>query len=99
MAILREYRAEVDAHPDSCEAWSNLGLIERQRGQFDAALAAFEHAATAHTGAFVGPNLLAETLAEAGRLAEARRWSNEALRRSPNEPSVKQLSQRLNSRR
>jgi len=34
MAILREYRAEVDAHPDSCEAWSNLGLIERQRGQF-----------------------------------------------------------------
>ena len=86
MAILREYRAEVDAHPDSCEAWSNLGLIERQRGQFDAALAAFEHAATAHTGAFVGPNLLAETLLRVRRAAETKDWPDEALRRDPNEP-------------
>lgn len=91
----REYRAEVAAHQDAYEAWVNLGLIERQRGQLDSALAAFEQAAKANAGAFVGPYLLAETLARAGRTADAKRWAEEALRRGPNEPRVKQLAERI----
>ena len=94
----REYRAEVDAHSDADEAWVNLGLIERQRGPLDAALAAFEHAATANTGAFVGPYRLAETLLRAGRTANARRWAEEALRRGPKQPRMKQLVERVRVR-
>jgi tetratricopeptide (TPR) repeat protein len=100
MAILRsprEHRPEVDSHPDVYAAWINLGLIERQRGHVDAALAAFEHARSANTSAFVGPYLLAETLLRAGRTADARRWAEEAWR-GPNEPRVKQLVERVRVR-
>jgi choline-sulfatase len=91
----REYRAEVAAYEHAYEAWVNLGLLERQRGHLDAAIAAFERAAAAKTDAYVGPYLLAETFSRAGRIADARRWGEEALRRGPNEPRVKQLVQRL----
>ena len=90
---MREYRAEVAAFPDSLGAWVNLGLLERQAGRVEPALAAFEGAARAKADAFEGPYLLAETLAALGRRAEAERWALEARRRSPNEPRVEQLLQ------
>ncbi len=92
---VREYRAEVAAYPESLGAWVNLGLLERQGGRVDAALAAFERAASAKADAIEGPFLLAETLASLGRRQEAERWALEALRRSPNEPRVEQLLQRI----
>ena len=91
----REYRAEVAAYPESLGAWVNLGLLERQGGRVDAALAAFERAASAKADAIEGPFLLAETLASLGRRQQAERWALEALRRSPNEPRVEQLLQRI----
>ena len=94
----REYRAEVGAHQDAYEAWVNLGLIERQRGQLDSALAAFEQAAKANAGAFVGPYLLAETLLRAGRTADAKRWAEEALRRAPSEPRANELLRRIEAK-
>ena len=96
---IREYRAEVEAHPEAYEAWVNLGLSgARARRNLDAALAAFERAASAKPDAFVGPYLLAETLAQAGRAAEAKRWADEALRRGPNEPRVKELVARISKK-
>ena len=95
---IREYRVEVEVHPEAYEAWVNLGLVERQRGNREAALAAFERAASARADAFVGPYLLAETLAQAGRPAEAKRWADEALRRGPNEPRVKELVARISKK-
>jgi tetratricopeptide (TPR) repeat protein len=92
---VREYRAEVAAHPDAFKAWVNLGLLERQSGRTDAAVAAFERAAGAKADEMAGPYLLAETLASLGRRTEALRWAEEALRRSPNEPRAQQLLQRL----
>jgi choline-sulfatase len=92
---MREYRAEVAAYPDSIGAWVNLGLLERQAGRVAPALAAFEGAARAKADAFEGPYLLAETLAALGRRPEAERWALEARRRSPNEPRVEQLLQRM----
>jgi arylsulfatase A-like enzyme/Tfp pilus assembly protein PilF len=91
----REYRAEVAAHPEAYKAWVNLGLLERQAGRTSAALQAFERAASAKADEFAGPYLMAETLAGTGRRPEARRWAEEALRRSPNEPRVKQLLERI----
>ncbi len=91
----REYRAEVAAHPDAYKAWVNLGLLERQAGRTGAALEAFERAASAKTDEVAGPYLLAETLSNAGRRPEAQRWAQEALRRGPNDPRVRQLAQRL----
>jgi tetratricopeptide (TPR) repeat protein len=91
----REYRAEVAAHPDSIGAWVNLGLLERQAGRAEPALAAFEKASSAATGAFEGPYLMAETLAQLGRKADADRWIQEALRRAPADPRVQQLAQRI----
>jgi predicted Zn-dependent protease len=76
----------------------NLGLIERQRGQIDPALAAFEQAAKANAGAFVGPYPLAETLLRAGRTADAKRWADEALRRGPNDCRVKELVARISKK-
>ena len=73
----------------------NLGLLERQAGRADAAVAAFERAAGAKADEMAGPYLLAETLAGLGRRTEALRWAEEALRRSPNEPRVLELMQRL----
>ena len=95
---IREYRAEVEAHPEAYEAWVNLGQLERDRGNLNAALAAFERAASAKADAFVGPYLVAETLAQAGRAAEAKRWADEALRRGPNEPRVKELVARISKK-
>ena len=92
---VREYRAEVAAHPDAFKAWVNLGLLERQAGRTEAAVAAFERAAAAKADEMAGPYLLAETLAGLGRRTEALRWAEEALRRSPNEPRTQQLQQRL----
>jgi tetratricopeptide (TPR) repeat protein len=94
-AAVREYRAEVGAHPESFKAWVNLGLLERQAGRVEAALAAFERAAGAKADEMAGPYLLAETLATRGRLKEAERWAEEALRRRPSEPRVLRLLQRL----
>jgi len=91
----REYRAEVEAHPESFKAWVNLGLLERQAGRADDALAAFERAARAGTNEMAGPYLMAETLVGMGRRAEAERWAQEALRRSPGEPRVQQLLRRI----
>jgi len=91
----REYRAEVAAYPESLGAWVNLGLLERQGGRVDAALAAFERAASAKADAIEGPYLLAETLASLGRRQQAERWALEALRRRPNEPRAEQLLQRI----
>ena len=54
---VREYRAEVAAFPDSLGAWVNLGLLERQAGRVDAALAAFERAAAVKADAIEGPYL------------------------------------------
>jgi len=92
---VREYRAEVAAHPDAFKAWVNLGLLERQSGRTDAAVAAFERAAGAKADEMAGPYLLAETLANLGHRTEALRWAEEALRRSPNEPRARELMQRL----
>jgi arylsulfatase A-like enzyme/tetratricopeptide (TPR) repeat protein len=91
----REYRAEVAAYPDAFKAWVNLGLLERQAGRATAALADFERAAEARPGELAGPYLMAETLAALGRRAEARRWAQEAVRRSPGDPRARQLAQRL----
>jgi choline-sulfatase len=91
----REYRAEVASFPESLGAWVNLGLLERQAGRVDAALAAFERAASANADAFQGPYLLAETLAGLGRRQEAERWAQEASRRSPNEQRTEELLQRI----
>ena len=77
----------------------NLGLLERQAGKVNAALATFEKAAAADAHAFQGPYLMAETLLALGRGPEAERWVQEALRRSPNEPRTQQLAQRIRSRR
>jgi tetratricopeptide (TPR) repeat protein len=87
--------AEVAAHPDAYKAWVNLGLLERQAGRTAAALEAFERAASAKTDEVAGPYLLAETLSNAGRRPEAQRWAQEALRRGPNDPRVRQLAERL----
>ncbi len=95
---IREYRAEVEAHPEAYEAWVNLGLVERQRGNRDAALAAFERAASANPTRSSDHISLAETLAQAGRAAEAKRWADEALRRGPNEPRVKELVARISKK-
>jgi arylsulfatase A-like enzyme/Tfp pilus assembly protein PilF len=94
-AAAREYRAEVAAHPEAFKAWANLGLLERQAGRADAALAAFERAAGAKADEMAGPYLMAETLATQGRRKEAERWAEEALRRSPGEPRVLRLLQRI----
>lgn len=94
-AAAREYRAEVAAHPQAFKAWVNLGLLERQAGRVEAALKAFERAAGAKADEMAGPYLLAETLAELGRRADAERWAGEALKRSPREPRVQQLLQRI----
>jgi tetratricopeptide (TPR) repeat protein len=94
----REYRAEVAAYPDSLGAWVNLGLLERQAGRVQAALAAFEQAATAKADAMEGPYLLAETLSALGRRQEAERWAIEALRRSPNDPRAERLLDRIRNR-
>jgi choline-sulfatase len=91
----REYRAEVAAYPESLRAWVNLGLLERQGGRADAALAAFERAASAKADAIEGPFLLAETLASLGRRQQAERWALEALRRSPNDARAQQLLERI----
>jgi len=91
----REYRAEVSLHPQAYKAWVNLGLLERQAGRASAALEAFERAAGAKPDEVAGPYLLAETLAGLGRRQEAQRWAEEALRRSPNEPRVKQQLERI----
>ena len=94
-AAAREYRAEVAAYPEAFRAWVNLGLLERQAGRVDAALAAFERAAAAKADDMEGPYLLAETLASLGRRQEAERWAEEALRRSPNDPRAQQLLRRI----
>jgi arylsulfatase A-like enzyme/Flp pilus assembly protein TadD len=91
----REYRAEVAAHPDAYKAWVNLGLLERQAGRTSAALEAFERAASAKADGVAGPYLMAETLASLGRRPEAEHWAQEALRRGPDDPRVRQLAQRL----
>jgi tetratricopeptide (TPR) repeat protein len=92
---VREYRAEVAAHPVAFKAWVNLGLLERQAGRTDAALAAFEKAASARPDEVVGPYLMAETLARLGRRQEAQRWAQEALRRNPDDPRAQELLQRV----
>jgi choline-sulfatase len=91
----REYRAEVAAYPESLGAWVNLGLLERQGGKVDAALEAFERAASAKADAIEGPYLMAETLASLGRRQQAERWALEALRRSPNDARAQQLLERI----
>jgi choline-sulfatase len=91
----REYRAEVAAHPDAYKAWVNLGLLERQAGRSGAALEAFERAASTKLDEVAGPYLMAETLANLGRRPEAQRWAQEALRRGPSDPRVRQLAERL----
>ena len=92
---MREYRAEVAAHPEAYKAWVNLGLLERQAGRTSAALDAFERAAALGRDDIAGPYLMAETLAGLGRRAEAERWAQEALRRRPNDARAQQLLQRL----
>ena len=92
---IREYRAEIAAYPQAFKAWVNLGLLERQAGRTSVALEAFERAAGAKADEVAGPYLLAETLAGLGRRREAQRWAEEALRRSPNEPRVKGLLERV----
>ncbi len=93
---MREYRAEVAAHPEAYKAWVNLGLLERQAGRTSAALEAFERAAGARADEVAGPYLMAETLAGLGRRPEAERWAEEALRRSPDDPrACKRLLQRI----
>jgi tetratricopeptide (TPR) repeat protein len=92
---ISEYRAEVGAYPQAYKAWVNLGLLERQAGRTSAALEAFERAASAKTDEVAGPYLLAETLTGLGRRREAQRWAEEALRRSPDEPRVRQLLERI----
>ena len=96
---VKEYRAEVAAYPDAYKAWVNLGLLERQAGRTDAALAAFEKASAARADDMAGPYLLSETLAARGRRADADRWAQEALRRSPADPRAQQLAQRLHGSR
>lgn len=91
----REYRAEVAAYPDAFKAWVNLGLLERQAGRTAAALSDFERAAAARPGELAGPYMMAETLVELGRRAEARRWAQEAVRRNPGDPRARELAQRL----
>jgi tetratricopeptide (TPR) repeat protein len=93
----REYRAEVAAHPESFRAWVNLGLLERAAGRIDAALDAFQHAASTQTNDFAGPYLLADTLARLGRSQEAARWAAEAARRNPGDARVRELVQRMRS--
>jgi len=98
----REYQTEVAAYPDSLAAWVNLGLLDRDAGRVDAALAAFERAASARPDAMEGPYLMAETLAALGRRQDAERWAQEAYRRSPRDARVNQLVQeirRLSKRR
>ncbi len=95
----REYRAEVAAHPQAFKAWVNLGLLERQAGRVEAALQAFERAAGAKADDMAGPYLLAETLADVGRRPEAEHWAEEALKRSPREPRVLRLLQRIRQAR
>ena len=92
---VREYRAEVAAHPDAFKAWVNLGLLERQAGRIDAALAAFDKASSAGANEVAGPYLMAETLADLGRRPEARRWAQEAVRRRPNNLRAQELLQRV----
>ena len=90
----REYRAEVAAFPDSLGAWVNLGLLERQAGRVDAALAAFEGAASAKADAFEGPYLLAETLAAVGP-AGRRALGPGGSAPQPERPRAQELLQRI----
>jgi arylsulfatase A-like enzyme/tetratricopeptide (TPR) repeat protein len=92
---MREYRAEVAAHPEAFKAWVNLGLLERRAGRTAEALQAFERAAGAKVDEMAGPYLLAETLAGLGRRGDALRWAEEARTRSPSEPRVLELLERL----
>jgi tetratricopeptide (TPR) repeat protein len=73
----------------------NLGLLERQQGRIDAALAAFERAAAVSSAALEGPYLLAETLLATGRRQQAEKWAAEALRRSPADPRAQELVRRI----
>jgi predicted Zn-dependent protease len=75
----------------------NLGLLEREAGRVDAALTAFERAASAGPDAMEGPYLLAETLAALGRRRDAERWAREAVRRSPDDPRTTQLLDRVSA--
>lgn len=92
---MRQYRAEVEAFPDSHKAWVNLGLLQRGRGRPADAVRSFERAAAAAPAEAAGPYLAAETLAAAGQLREALRWAEEAARRDPDNPSVRELADRL----
>jgi choline-sulfatase len=91
----REYQAEVRAYPDSLGAWVNLGLLEREMGRVEPALAAFERASSVKRDAMEGPYLMAETLMALGRREDADRWAQEALRRAPRDPRVGQLLEQM----
>ena len=94
----REYRAEVAAHPESFKAWVNLGLLERQAGRVDAALAAFERAA-GRQGRRDRRSLPDGGDARRSRTPRGRRTLGpEALRRRPNDPRAQQLVDRLTRR-
>ena len=90
---------QTGRHPQVEELWETLGNVRGQRRDFAGAAAAFGRArAAGGTGArlFAG---LAATLAQTGRLAEARTAIEEGLRLHPDDPALLAVRRQLAGRR
>ena len=84
-----------DASPYAPELWSVVGAAEKKGGKRDAAIAAFRRAAALAEAAGVPPSTrgekqmaLAEALADAGKVDEAKAALKAALERWPNDPEA-----------
>ena len=78
------YRAAIDkAHGDYPEAWFNLGMLEKDSGDLDAAIAAYEQAIALRPAYQAADNNLGLALIAAGRLDEAEHRYKAVLARTP----------------
>ncbi|MBV8833476.1 MAG: tetratricopeptide repeat protein [Acidobacteriaceae bacterium] len=83
-----DYKEVAKAAPDSADAWLHLGLLQRQLGQNDAALASFEQASKAdprNASAALNEAILLESL---GRKKEAVDAYNRVLGIDPENPAA-----------
>lgn len=78
------YRAAIEkAAGDYPEAWFNLGLLEKDAGDLEAAIGAYQKAIELRPGYHAAENNLGLALIAAGRLDDAERRYKEVLARAP----------------
>ncbi len=80
------YKEILKSNPNSTDVWMRLGVLQRQLGQYDAALASFEQAGTAdphNAGAPLNEALLLEAM---GKRKEAAAAYNKTLAVDPENP-------------